>query len=131
MSTLSPTVLYVDDDADSCELIGTYLNLSGCDCTVVAAGSADEALGLIKDSSFQLYIFDSVLPDLSGIALCRQIRLTDNHTPIMFFSAMQNSYRQAAYDAGADAYLVKPNDLEILPSTVTRLLSLPRSAIAA
>jgi DNA-binding response OmpR family regulator len=129
---LSPTVLYVDDDADSRELISTYLGLSGCDCNVVTAGSAGEALGLIKDSSYQLFILDSLLPDKSGIALCRQIRSIDGNAPVIFFSAMnQFRYRKAAYNAGAEEYLIKPNDLDILPSTVNRLLAARESARAA
>jgi DNA-binding response OmpR family regulator len=132
MPNLSPAVLYVDDDSDSCELIRALLEMADCKCDIVTAASAGEALNMIADSSYRLYILDYLLPDLSGVTLCRQIRSVDQDTPIIFFTAMpQYTYREAAMRAGADAYLVKPNDLEILPSTVKDLLRLPRSACAA
>lgn len=116
-------VLYVDDNKDARELAAVYFNYSDSGCVVTSAESADEALLLIEKEQFDAYVFDYCLPDMSGIELCRYIRQFDADTPILFFSGMARSADiSEGIGAGADEYLVKPNDLEKLPLTVRRLL---------
>lgn len=60
---------------------------------------------------------------MSGVELCRHIRQSDIKTPILFFTA--KAYpddREAAMQAGASAYLIKPNDFDKFKETVKRLL---------
>lgn len=119
----NPRILYVDDDKDSCELMGLLLEQDDENYEVIAISDAEKAANLIGDLSFDLYILDFRLPGLSGVELCRLIRTTDLTAPVMFFSAMaQTSDRNAAMDAGADSYLIKPNDLDVLAPTVRMLL---------
>jgi DNA-binding response OmpR family regulator len=116
-------VLYVDDNRDARELAAAYFNYSDSGCVVTSAESADEALLLIEKEPFDAYVFDYRLPKTSGIELCRYIRQFDADTPILFFSAMARSADiSEGIAAGADEYLVKPNDLEKLPLAVKRLL---------
>jgi CheY-like chemotaxis protein len=119
----APKILYVDDDTDSCELMGLLLVQEYEDCEVTAVSSSSKAVALIHDLAFDLYILDSRLPGLSGVDLCRQIRESGRLQPVMFYSAMARpADRKAAMNAGANAYLVKPNDLDDLSPTVRRLL---------
>ena len=123
-------VLYVDDDVDACEMMVSWLGKDHDDMTVITAHSAGKARELISGTSFDLFILDARLPDETGWDLCRQIRKTDRETPVLIYSGMSdNNDRKIAMDAGADAFLVKPNDLETLSPTVRQLLR--RRAVAA
>jgi DNA-binding response OmpR family regulator len=82
----------------------------------------NEALRLIEKERFDLYILDSEMPGFSGLTLCHQIRAVDTRTPIIIFSGHGfESHREAGMLAGANAYLVKPDVTELIP-TVKRLL---------
>jgi DNA-binding response OmpR family regulator len=114
-------VLCVDDDSDTCEMISTLLGLIGYE--VVSAQTVGQALECIKAERFDLYLLDNWLPGGSGVELCRTLRETNDSTPIIFYSgAGRTDDRQAALDAGAQVYLVKPADVGILVETVRRLL---------
>jgi CheY-like chemotaxis protein len=124
MRSLSPRILYVDDNADSREVISLMLNIADDKYDVTTVDSADKAINLIKGQNYDLYILDYRLPEIDGIELCRQIRQFDTLTPIIFYSgAAYTAERERAIAAGANAYLVKPNDLDNLTETVKLLLS--------
>lgn len=114
-------ILIVDDNKDSCEIMSLILNYSNSSYDITLAYTAQQALELIETNDFDLYILDNRLPDSSGVALCEQIRQTDAATPIIFYSAIGGEiFEKAAKRAGADEYLVKPNDLDIFAETVQR-----------
>jgi DNA-binding response OmpR family regulator len=116
-------ILYVDDNHDSCELVGLMLRYSNLSCEVMTAENAETAVSLMNTQNFNLFILDYALPVVSGVELCQQIRECDPKTPILFFTAMAGSANRArALAAGANEYLVKPDDLERLAETVERLL---------
>jgi CheY-like chemotaxis protein len=122
-------VLCVEDDEEACEMLSLVLKPHGIQ--VVGARSAAEAWLKMKDKSFDLYLLDGWLPEVSGFEFCRQIRETDSITPILFYSG-------AAYDAdvkkglaaGANAYVTKP-DIEGLIKTSLDLIANGRAADAA
>jgi DNA-binding response OmpR family regulator len=125
-SNPQPRVLYVDDDADSREMLSTLLKMSLIETTTV--GTAAQALLSIQAEHFDLYLLDSQLPDLDGFELCRRIRDFDSATPILFFSgAAYETDKKRGIDAGADGYLVKP-DLEGLFGSITQFVSPGKSA---
>jgi DNA-binding response OmpR family regulator len=119
-------ILCVDDDEDTCELLRTMLGMADLD--VVTVPDAEEALLLIESERFDLYVLDSELPGFSGLTLCHRIRAVDAHTPVVIFSGHGfESHREAGMLAGANAYLVKPDASELIP-TVKRLLEEPPTA---
>jgi DNA-binding response OmpR family regulator len=114
-------ILIVDDNKDSCEMMSLMLKYSNDSYEITLAYTAQEALNLIEKNDFDLYILDNRLPDASGVDLCERIRKTDKKTPIIFNSALAGEmFRKAAKDAGADEYLVKPDDLGIFAETVQK-----------
>jgi DNA-binding response OmpR family regulator len=121
----SPTrILYVDDNRDSRELVSLILRYSDMNCEIITADSAENAILLIKNRPFDFYILDYALPIISGVELCLQIRENDAETPILFFTAMARSEDRAiGINAGANDYLVKPDDLDALAEKVRRLLT--------
>lgn len=117
-------ILCVEDNRDSREMLVAMLTSSENAYSVVAVETAAEALARIGKEAFDLYILDLWLPTMDGMTLCRRIRERGITKPIMFLSAMvQPNDRKYVLAAGADAYLVKPDDLGILLTTVERLLS--------
>ena len=117
-------ILCADDDNDWCELLTLMLRQADDRYQVVSVSTVQKALVLIENLSFDLYILDYALPDGTGTELCRKIRQNDSDTPVMFYSAMAREIdRQMAMEAGANEYLVKPNDLERLTGTIKRLLN--------
>jgi DNA-binding response OmpR family regulator len=123
-----PRVLYVDDDEDSREMLSTLLKFSQIEAEAVA--TAAQALSLIQTERFDLYLLDAWLSDLDGFELCRRMRNSDPLTPILFFSgAAYPADKQRGMEAGANAYLVKP-DVEDLIGSITHFVSHPESAAA-
>ena len=123
MRSPNRTILYVDDDRDSREMICFLLRQADPAYEITAVANGNAALALIAAQPFDLYILDFLLPEISGIDICRRIRETDKIAPILFFSAISGKpNREAAETAGATAYLVKPNDLDSLTETVKLLL---------
>ncbi len=64
-------LLYVEDDADSVELVKLMLGGETDFYEIISTDSATEALALHHAEKFDLYILDYRLPDMSGIELCR------------------------------------------------------------
>jgi CheY-like chemotaxis protein len=115
-----PSVLYVDDDEDSRVMLVTLLRHELIEAKAV--GTAAQAISSMQTERFDLYLLDSRLPDLDGFELCRRMRDFDPDTPIVFFSGDAHSTdRKKGLDAGADAYVVKP-ELESLVEAITRFV---------
>ena len=127
-SDLSPTVLCVEDDADSREMLS--LLLKHWRIETKAVGTATQALSLIQAERFDLYLLDTQLPDLDGFELCRRMRSMDPKTPILFFSgAAYESDKQKGIDAGASAYVTKP-DIEGIVGCIKQFVYRAQSAVA-
>ncbi len=116
------TILYVEDDDDTRELVA-YL-LARNNYKVVPAESYDDALLLARANQFDLYLIDNWISGGSGIDLCKKLREFNPGTPILFYSgAAYEGDKQQAFAAGAQAYLVKPVDNDELIKEVSRVIS--------
>ena len=115
-------ILCTEDHPDTRELLVYVLTEQGFDVT--CSGSGAEALNLAQTQSFDLYLLDNWLPDVLGSTLTQRIREFDGKTPILFYSgAGYDGDKEAARLAGAQAYLVKPVDVDLLVGEVTRLIA--------
>ena len=115
-------ILYVEEHAESCELLTLWLSAYGYE--LVTASTLSDGLGLAKSGAFCVYILSGKFIDGTGLDLCRRIRMFDPTTPIVFYSALsRDSDLVAAVSAGAQAYLVKPNDFEQIEPTIRRLVN--------
>ena len=118
-------VLCVDDDEDSRAMLITLLRHELIEAKAV--GTAEQALSSIQIERFDLYLLDASLPDLDGFELCRRMRDFDQDTPIVFFSgAAFEADKKRGIEAGADAYVIKP-DLDGLLGTIQQFVSQPES----
>jgi two-component system alkaline phosphatase synthesis response regulator PhoP len=128
MYSNSPRILVVEDHQDTLDLFEVVL--SELKYQVVTASTVQRALELAGNQRFDIFVLDCWLSDGSGIDLCRQIRLTDRTTPILFCSgkAYQKDKEEALL-AGAQGYLVKPVDLSELGRAIAKLISEYRSRV--
>ena len=114
-------ILYVEGWEDTLVAIAMRLRMSGFD--VETASTLAEGLHLAKSRRYDLFLLAGILADALGLDLCMKIREFDRQTPIVFFSVLAyKADKDAALGAGAQAYLVKPNDIDGLEETIHRLL---------
>lgn len=115
-----PCVLVVDDDRISLGVIRHAL--SQVDFHVEALLSPLDFWDRLEESRPDLIILDVELPNMSGIELCRAVRLDDRYAriPVLFLSSFADSKTvQKAFEAGADDYLYKP----VVPSELRTRVS--------
>jgi DNA-binding response OmpR family regulator len=100
-------VLFLDDDADTRELVAFTLNQA--DIEVVLPNTASEVLKLASSEDFDLFLLDGLIPDGDGFDLCRKLRKLFPSKPIVFYSGLAfKADIQKGIEAGADRYLIKP-----------------------
>jgi len=99
-------VLVVDDDPQILKLVSVNLEARGY--TVKEAADGAQALACFRQDPFDLIILDLVMPGMSGIEVCTQIR-EQSDVPIVVLSAYdEEELKVRALDAGADDYVTKP-----------------------
>lgn len=117
-------VLLIEDDLLSARYVESVLNRSGH--SVVVSHNAIDAFNVVKSNHFDLIISDANLPNgKSGFDLVRSIRKIPGlmGLPIVFLTARKESEDvRRALVCGADDYMVKPADADIIVSKVTTLL---------
>jgi DNA-binding response OmpR family regulator len=114
-------VLYVDNNEDAREMLITLLGIA--EIEVITVGTAAQALALIETEVFDLYVLEAWLPEVDGFELCRRMRALDPNTQVLFFSgAAYEADRKKGLEAGADAYVVKPN-IDDLVGNIMKLAS--------
>ncbi len=122
-------ILCVDDHEDTSYMLTHLLEQSNYE--VVTAGSIRDALRLIEEEKFDLYILDKRLPDGSGLDLCRRFTALTPHVPVIFYSGdAYELHRQEGLYAGAEAYVPKP-EIDKLIEAVGHLLADKDCAAAA
>ncbi|MCK4515205.1 MAG: response regulator transcription factor [Spirochaetaceae bacterium] len=100
------TVLVVDDDVRTVNLIRIYLERDGHE--VITASDGLRALALAREADPDLIILDLMLPGIDGLEICRLIR-SESMVPIIMLTARTTEEsRIGGLDAGADDYVVKP-----------------------
>ncbi len=107
------TILSVEDDAD----IQSYLqkNLLDKGYSVLVASTGTAALKVIENISPDLALLDVLLPDITGESLCVEIKKKYPDIPVIFLTAQDSpSNIVHGFDIGADDYITKPFELEVL-----------------
>jgi DNA-binding response OmpR family regulator len=121
--TSRPTVLICDDDERLRELMSVTLEL---DYNCVEAGDTEAALELFRTERPAVALLDVMLPGKSGIDLLREVRGDPELAtiPVIVVSAWtREADLAAASEAGADAFLGKPFDIDLLRNMVNDLVA--------
>lgn len=113
-------ILLAEDDPAQLNPIQTVLSKAGHIVDGVQDG--ETAQWLICQRDYDLLILDWMLPDVSGISLCRQYRQAGKTAPVLILTAKDTTAdKVTGLDAGADDYLVKPTDMIELLARVRAL----------
>jgi two-component system KDP operon response regulator KdpE len=120
LSNKRPVILVVDDEPQILRVMRASLPARGYD--VMTAGSGEEALDFVAKEMPDLIILDLVMPGMSGLEVCRQVREVAS-VPIIVLSAKESeSDKVVALDYGADDYVTKPFGMEELLARVRAVL---------
>ncbi|WP_424939919.1 phosphate regulon transcriptional regulator PhoB [Aliiroseovarius sp. S253] len=119
MSTDKPCVLLVEDEPAQREILRYNLTSEGYDVTLAENG--DDALILVEEVMPDLILLDWMLPGVSGIEICRQVktRKETRTIPVIMLSARSEEVdRVRGLETGADDYVVKPYSVSELMARI-------------
>lgn len=127
----SQTLLVVDDNKDLTDYL--YSSLQDKFREVWVAADGEEALRLCREKQPGIVVSDIQMPRMNGYELCKQIKndLDISHTPVILLTARDDNESQIyGYKNGADAYLTKPFEVNMLYAVIcTQLVNRKRMRI--
>ncbi len=129
MAPSQPTVMIVEDEPAQREVLAYNLETEGY--RVTRAANGEEALVLVREETPDLIVLDWMLPSVSGIEVCRQLktRSETRHLPIIMLSARSEEVdRVRGLETGADDYVIKPYSVAELMARVRAQLRRTRPA---
>lgn len=116
-------ILLVEDEKDMAYAI--EMQFSGSGYEVISALGGREGLNKARKEKPDLIVLDLMLPELDGYKICRMLKFDSKykHIPIILFSSRaQEEDVRMGMEAGADLYLAKSHDPEILLKKVKEFL---------
>jgi len=117
-------VLIVDDEADIVETIKFNLELENIEC--IEAYDGEEALSKAKKENPDLILLDIMLPKINGYKIARLLKFDESYKniPIIMLTARtQKTDIELGEETGADEYVAKPFDMDMLVALVKRYLN--------
>jgi len=116
-------ILIAEDNAEVRRILSMRLEINGFN--VVSVENGEEALKEVKKEKPDLIMLDLMMPKINGFETCRMLKFDDKYKdiPIIVLSALdQQGDREKAVENGADAYFIKPFDLELLTTKIRSLV---------
>ena len=114
------TVVIIEDDADTSEIVRLYLARDGH--KVLLAHDGCEGLRLARESSPDLVVLDLMLPGMDGMQVCRTLRAESDVAIVMLTARAEEQERLAGLEVGADDYMTKPFSPRELAARVRSVL---------
>ena len=127
---MKPVILVVEDEAALARLLRYNLEKQGFE--VVGAADGEEALLVVRERAIDLVVLDWMLPDVSGLEVCRRLRRgaeTRNLPVIMLTARGADADRIRGLDTGADDYITKPFSHDELHARIRAVLRRIRPAL--
>ncbi|KOA20336.1 sensory transduction protein regX3 [Clostridium homopropionicum DSM 5847] len=113
-------LLLVEDNLELADLICTFLKKDGF--SIINVDSGEKALEFLEKEAFKIVILDIMLPGIDGFTVCSSIRKNHN-TPIIIMSAkVDKEDKINGFTLGADDYIEKPVDVDILSAKISALM---------
>jgi len=129
---MKPTVVVIEDEAALATLLQYNLEHEGYQVFVASEG--EEAMLLVAERNPDLILLDWMLPQVSGIEVCRRLRArgeTSNIPIIMLTARGEEADRIRGLDVGADDYITKPFSMVELLARIRAVMRRVRPALAA
>ncbi|WP_261836194.1 response regulator transcription factor [Vibrio ishigakensis] len=123
-------ILLVEDNRDVAGILFDYFESEGLELDYADNGELGLKLGL--EGHFDLILLDLMLPRMDGLEVCRRLREAGISTPVLMLTAMDSKDDQlTGFEQGADDYLTKPFDLDILHVRVQALIKRFQGKVAS
>ncbi|MDE5750091.1 MAG: hybrid sensor histidine kinase/response regulator, partial [Duncaniella sp.] len=122
-SAKKPVVLVIDDNDDMRHVVGSLLD---GEFTVISAKDGREGLRLAAKYVPDLIICDVMMPVMDGLECCRHLKgeVSTSHIPVLMLTACSmDEQRVSGYDSGADGYLSKPFNNDVLRARAKSLVA--------
>lgn len=116
------TILLVDDNSDFLDFLSACLSTS---YNVLKATNGKDALEILKTENVDIVVSDIMMPDMNGLELCSTIKndILTSHIPVILLTARASEeYQLEGLNNGADDYITKPFNMEILKLRISKLI---------
>jgi len=114
-------ILLVEDDPNFGSIMKSYLELNDFEVTLKSDGKL--GLAAFKSQSFNICILDVMMPEMDGFALAREIKKFNSAVPFIFLTAKSlKEDMLEGFKTGADDYITKPFDSEVLLFKIKAIL---------
>ncbi|WP_397538134.1 ATP-binding protein [Rummeliibacillus pycnus] len=126
------TILVVDDEPANLKVLINMIQ--SLEYSVIAVGSGEEALEIVKTEKVDLMILDLMMPNMTGYEVCKTVRKEYDlvELPVIILTAASQIYDLVlSFQLGANDYLQKPVNMEELKVRIESLLSIKKSALDA
>ena len=123
MTEISAKILLVDDDRQTRLKLSRTLEGQGHDVSAVDGGRV--ALEILADQSFDLILLDVLMPELDGFEVLRSLKADERMSaiPVIVVSALEGKQpEEMSKRLGAEAYVTKPVDAEVLNAQILACL---------
>ena len=118
----TPLILIVEDNKELREYLAAFFT---CDFRVLTANNGLEGLELTKTKAPDIIISDLMMPEMSGVEMCKIIKtdINTSHIPVIILTAKTGiENEKEGLETGADEYVLKPFDIEILKLRLNNIL---------
>ncbi|RTZ15667.1 response regulator transcription factor [Vibrio aquaticus] len=123
-------VLLVEDNREVAGILFDYFECEGMELDY--ADNGELGLQLALEGTFDLILLDLMLPRMDGLTVCNMLREAGVNTPVLMLTALDNRDDMLkGFKHGADDYLTKPFDLEILEARIQALIKRYRGQVAS
>ena len=117
---MKANILVVDDEPEIADLVSVYLRGEGFQ--VFPCGTGTEALQVVRNEKIDLAVLGVMLPDISGMTLCAEIRRTCQFPILMLTAKTADTDKITGLTVGADDYMTKPfSPLELVARVKAQL----------
>lgn len=123
------TLLIVEDNED---LLLLMVKLLGTEYGIYTATNGKEAITMVEQEEIDLIVSDVMMPQMNGIEFCQYIKnnIDTSHIPVILLTAKNKEEdRVEAYESGADGFISKPFNLNVLHARIGNLLRSRRRVI--
>lgn len=122
-------ILLIEDNREIAGIIFDFFEEKSLELDY--ADNGELGIKLAKNNHFDVIILDLMLPRIDGLTVCKNLREAGNYTPILMLTSLDNKNDMLnGFHHGADDYLTKPFDLDILHARINALIKRSQGKIA-